>query len=119
MSAARFTRRPAHLARSFSRRFSDYLSVLLIGPVLIVASTGLSGAAMNNEIIGYIAHFEPLGMLIRVAVVLVPLAMAIGAFTMIYIFIPNTKVQVPAAWSAAVSPPSCGRSPDGSSPSSW
>ena len=83
--------------RSFSRRFSDYLSVLLIGPVLIVASTGLSGAAMNNEVIAYIAQFEPLGMLIRFAAVLVPLAMAIGAFTMIYIFIPNTKVQMQAA----------------------
>jgi membrane protein len=83
--------------RSFSRRFSDYLSVLLIGPVLIVASTGLSGAAMNNEIVGYLTQIEPLGMLIRFGVILVPLAMAIAAFTMIYIFIPNTKVQVPAA----------------------
>lgn len=83
--------------RSFSRRFSDYLSVLLVGPVLVVASTGLSGAAMNNGIVGYLAQFEPLGMLIRFAVILVPLAMAIAAFTMIYIFIPNTKVQLPAA----------------------
>ena len=83
--------------RSFSRRFSDYLSVLLVGPVLIVASTGLSGAAMNNGIVGYLAQIEPLGMLIRFAVILVPLAMAIAAFTMIYIFIPNTKVQLPAA----------------------
>ena len=83
--------------RSFSRRFSDYLSVLLVGPVLIVASTGLSGAAMNNGIVGYLAQIEPLGMLIRFAVILIPLAMAIAAFTMIYIFIPNTKVQLPAA----------------------
>lgn len=83
--------------RTFSRRFSDYLSVLLIGPVLIVASTGLSGAAMNNEIVGYLSRIEPLGTLIRFAAILVPLAMAIAAFTVIYIFIPNTKVQMRAA----------------------
>jgi membrane protein len=83
--------------RSFSRRFSDYLSVLLIGPVLVVASTGLSGAAMNNDVISYVSQFEPLGMVIRAAAILVPLVLAIAAFTMIYIFIPNTKVQLSAA----------------------
>jgi membrane protein len=83
--------------RSFSRRFSDYLSVLLVGPVLVVASTGLSGAAMNNEVLGYLSKFEPLGLLIRFAAILIPLVLAIGAFTMIYVFIPNTKVKISAA----------------------
>ena len=83
--------------RSFSRRFSDYLSVLLVGPVLVVASTGLSGAAMNNEVIGFLSKFEPVGLLIRFAAILIPLALAVCAFTMIYVFIPNTKVKISAA----------------------
>ncbi len=83
--------------RSLSRRFSDYLSVLLIGPVLIVASTGLSGAAMNNTVITALSQFEPVGMVIRFAAILVPLALAVAAFSSIYIFIPNTKVQLSAA----------------------
>ena len=83
--------------RSLSRRFADYLSVLLIGPVLIVASTGLSGAAMDNAIVARLSQFEPIGIFIRFGAILVPLMLAVAAFSFIYIFIPNTKVRPGAA----------------------
>ncbi len=83
--------------RSLSRRFADYLSVLLIGPVLIVASTGLSGAAMDNAIVARLSEFEPIGIFIRFGAILVPLMLAVAAFSFIYIFIPNTKVRPGAA----------------------
>lgn len=83
--------------RSLSRRFADYLSVLLIGPVLIVASTGLSGAAMSNSIVLKLSQIEPIGAIIRFAAILVPLLLAVAAFSLIYIFIPNTKVRPSAA----------------------
>jgi membrane protein len=84
-----------HVARPrpFSQRFSDYISVLLIGPVLVVASTGLSGAAMNNEVVAWLSAYEPIGTIIRLAALVVPLLLAFCAFSFIYVLVPNTKVK--------------------------
>lgn len=35
--------------RGFSRRFSEYLSVILVGPVLIFAGLGIAASALHQE----------------------------------------------------------------------
>ena len=84
-------------ARSFKTRFSDYLSVLLVGPVLTFAALGITGAATNNRVVKYFAGIEPFGAVLEGLSRLVPYLMIIGAFAFMYVFMPNTKVRVGSA----------------------
>lgn len=83
--------------RSLFRRLSDYLSALLIGPVLVFASMGISASLMSSDIVQYILAVEPLGSLYTSLVRLLPYLLIATAFAFFYIFIPNTKVQLKPA----------------------
>jgi membrane protein len=84
--------------RSVGEQFRDYLSVVLVGPVLVFSSLGLTATIMGTPIMEQIASVQPFGWLIDVIGRLVPTAMVVGAFTFIYMFIPNTRVRVGPAF---------------------
>ncbi len=88
--------------RRIGERFSRYLSVLLVGPLLVFAALGMTAAVLNSEVVRYLLSVEPLGTLAYAAGKLVPYALVIGAFTFIYVFIPNTRVRLGPAFAAAV-----------------
>lgn len=79
--------------RSIAQRFSNYLSVILIGPVLIFSSIGVTASVMNAEFVQYLLGIEPFGTLFLAATKLIPYVLVSVAFTFIYIFIPNTRVH--------------------------
>jgi membrane protein len=83
--------------RAFSQRFSNYLSVILIGPVLIFSAVGFTATVLNMEVAQRLAAIEPFGTLMLFGSMLVPYILVCLAFTLIYIFIPNTRVQFKAA----------------------
>ncbi len=89
-------------SRTFAHRFSDYLSVLMIGPVLIFAALGVTGSMLNNSVVQRLAEIGPLGGVIHLATILLPYLLIIAAFTFIYSFIPNTKVHLKAALAGGV-----------------
>jgi membrane protein len=83
--------------RSLAERFSRYLSVLLVGPLLVFAAIGITASAMNSEVARAALSIEPIGSLALVAGKVMPYALVIGAFTFFYLFVPNTRVRfVPA-----------------------
>jgi membrane protein len=84
-------------ARSFSRRFSDYMSVILIGPVLVFAAMGLTASFMSTAFMQKLISIEPFGFLISFSVKLLPYVLVCATFTFIYVFVPNTKVNLKAA----------------------
>jgi membrane protein len=84
-------------ARSFARRFSDYLSVLLVGPVLVFSALGLTGTITNSTAMRWLAAHEPAHTIITAAGQLIPYLLIVIAFAFIYIIVPNTKVRVSAA----------------------
>ena len=88
--------------RSFAQRFSDYLSVLIIGPVLVFSALGVTASIMSTPIVQTLAAIEPFGTLIAWITKLVPYLMIIGAFTFIFGFIPNTKVKLGSAMAGAL-----------------
>ncbi len=100
-SAFNYVWRIDHL-RPFSQRFSSYLSVILIGPVLIFSAVGFTAAVLNMEVAHRLAAIEPLGTLMLYGSMLVPYVLVCLAFTLIYIFIPNTRVQFAAALAGGV-----------------
>jgi len=83
--------------RSLSQRFSNYLSVILIGPVLIFSAVGFTATVLNMEVAQRLAATEPFGTLMLYGSKLVPYVLVCLAFTLIYIFIPNTRVRFTAA----------------------
>lgn len=83
--------------RSFTQRFSHYLSVLLAGPVLIFAAFGLTDSLGTTELATALTTFEPFGRLSALAGRLTPLLIVWAAFTFVYWFVPNTRVSLRAA----------------------
>ena len=83
--------------RSLVRRFSDYLSVLMIGPVLVFSAIGITASIMNHSIVQGVIAIEPFGSLIVFVSKMLPYVFVIVAFTFVYMFVPNTRVQFKSA----------------------
>ena len=89
--------------RPLARRFSDYLSVVLIGPVLIFSALGIKGSLMNSAVFTAISQIEPFGTLIAAGAQLTPYLLVISAFTFIYCFVPNARVHFSSALIGGIS----------------
>jgi membrane protein len=83
--------------RSIGRRFSEYLSVMVVGPAVVVAAFGLIATLTNTSAVQALARYQPFGSILLWAGHLVPYIMVVGVFTFMYAFVPNTKVQLRAA----------------------
>ena len=85
------------LPRSLGRRFSEYLSVMVVGPVIMVAAMGLLAAIGSNSMFQFVAQADFFGVALVQIGRLTPYLLVIGVFTFMYAFIPNTKVAFRAA----------------------
>ncbi len=92
----------AKSSRSLSRRFSDYLSVIIVGPVLVFSAMGITASAMNTELAHRLLEMETLGTLAVMGQKLMPYVFIILAFAFVYMAVPNTKVKVRSALAGAV-----------------
>ncbi len=79
--------------RSFARRVAEYLTLLVIGPVLLVGFIGLSQAALGSGPMKVVEGLPPLQRLADALIVLAPYAMVTAIFTVLYMFVPNTRVH--------------------------
>ena len=87
--------------RTMARRFSDFLSVILIGPLLMFSAFGISASLTANVVIERLRDYEVVGWAIDLTRTLTPYLLIVGAFTFLYIFIPNTKVRLVSAFIGA------------------
>jgi membrane protein len=83
--------------RSLGRQFSDYLSVVLVGPVLVFTALALTASAQSHWLVQRFLEFKPLGWLVPLLTRLTPLILLCGAFTFVYQFIPHTHVRLRSA----------------------
>lgn len=83
--------------RNLSQRLSGYLSVVMVGPLLIVTALGITGSVMNTSLVQQIVTIEPFGYLVIGLSKLIPYILVIGAFTATYLLIPNTNVKIKSA----------------------
>jgi membrane protein len=88
--------------RSLSAQFRDYLSLVLVGPVLIFSALGLWSSLNGMELVQSITTTEPLGQILGTLVQTSPTLLIILAFTFIYLFMPNTRVKPWAAFGGAL-----------------
>jgi membrane protein len=83
--------------RSFVRKFSDYISVIIIGPLLIFSAMGLTTTVMSSGIVQKILSMEPFGTVFYYLVKISPYVIVSIVFTFLYMFLPNTKVHFQSA----------------------
>lgn len=77
--------------RTYYRKFTDYLSLFLILPVLMIASSGLS--IFITTALESLNEFQVVSPFISLLLHLSPYVITWLIFLSIYIFIPNTKVS--------------------------
>jgi membrane protein len=83
--------------RSFARRFTEYLSVMILGPLLLAVALGLLSSAERSPFAQWIDAVTPLSFMLRAGGQIVPYLIVTIVFTFMYVFIPNTKVRLRAA----------------------
>lgn len=83
--------------RRFGERFSRYLTMLLVGPILVFAALGITASVMSAEMVRSVMAIEPVGQVVFAVGRLVPYLLVIGAFTFAYVFIPNASVGLASA----------------------
>ena len=83
--------------RSFGRRFTEYLSVMILGPILLAVAIGLLGSAEHSPFAQWLHAVAPLAGILGVLGQIVPYGIVTVVFTFMYAFIPNTHVQFRAA----------------------
>lgn len=79
--------------RSFARRIAEYLTLLVVGPVLLVAFIGLSHATIGSAPVQTVAKMPFLQRLPGTLFALSPYVMVTAFFTGMYMFVPNTRVH--------------------------
>ena len=89
--------------RTWERKFTDYLSAVLVGPVLVVSAFGLLASLQSHAMVQRLVEMEPFGTLLVWSGDLVPFVMLCAVLTFFYKTIPNTQVQVRSAIVGGVS----------------
>lgn len=83
-------------SRTFLRKTTDYVSVLVIAPILLVVAMSLTTAFQSNALVARMRESAVVG---PVAALLLSWLRYVGtwiAFTFLYLFMPNTRVRWPA-----------------------
>ena len=83
--------------RGLARRFTEYLSVMILGPILMAVALGLLGSALHSPAAQWLGASAHLAWLVHGAALLLPYAIVTVVFTFMYAFIPNTRVEFRAA----------------------
>ena len=89
-------------SRSLMQRFSDYLSVIMVGPVLLFSAVGITASLSSNQIVEFLNTLPYMNDLLRLMGKMLPFLLVIAAFTFVYMLVPNTRVKFRSAFYGAV-----------------
>ena len=80
--------------RPLTQRVSEYLVVLLLGPLAMTLVLGLTASLSSNRVVEGLMDYEVIGASVYLAGRLLPYLMIVGIFSFIFMFIPNTRVKL-------------------------
>ncbi len=83
--------------RSFAKRFTEYMFVLLIGPLAIVVALGAIASIGNESVVQWLQQNSLLGPVFSATSRLTPYLLVTGVFAFMYWYMPNTKVRIQSA----------------------
>ena len=84
-------------SRSFARRMSEYLSLILVGPVVMVTAMGLIAALRANQLVQEVEQLETVGTGLSLLSRWSPYLLVMAGFSFVYWLVPNTRVRLSAA----------------------
>lgn len=85
-------------ARPLARKFTDYLSVVLVGPVMVFTAVAAVASAQSHWLVQTLLQIEPLEAAVIRATALMPVALICVGFTFLYKFLPHTQVNLVSAF---------------------
>ncbi|HUL83259.1 MAG TPA: YhjD/YihY/BrkB family envelope integrity protein [Gammaproteobacteria bacterium] len=80
--------------RSFIRRFSEYLSVMLVGPALMSIAIGFTASLASDAVMARLEELGHVGHWLAGLSALAPYVLVIATFVFLYVFVPNTRVRL-------------------------
>jgi membrane protein len=83
--------------RGLAQRLTEYLSLILIVPIVMVTAAALIGAVESNALVQRIADIQPFGATLVLIGKMAPYLLVVLGFTLLYWFLPNTRVKLIAA----------------------
>jgi len=89
-------------ARNFARRFAEYLSVMIAGPILLAVALGLLGSALHSPTARWLDSIAPLAWAVTGIARVAPYVIVSAVFVFMYMFIPNIRVEARAAFIGGV-----------------
>lgn len=87
--------------RSLTRQVTEIVSMSVLGPLVLVTFLGIMAGALSNAYVGTLVDFAPIKFLITQMSKLVPYAVLIAVFTLLYAMMPNTRVKLSSAFVGA------------------
>ncbi|MGC8522397.1 MAG: YihY/virulence factor BrkB family protein [Steroidobacteraceae bacterium] len=79
--------------RSLARRVTEYLTLVVGGPVVLVMFIGMSHRAIDSAPFRDLSRLPWVDLLTTAGIKLAPYVMVVVAFTGLYLLVPNTRVQ--------------------------
>ena len=86
------------VGRPLARRITDYLSVVLVGPVFVFTAFGLMASSQSHWLVQRVMEIQPFGYLIVALTSLLPFIFMCLLFTFLYKWVPNTPVNISSAF---------------------
>lgn len=86
--------------RTLYRKVTDYFSMILLLPLLVMLSSGIS--IFFSTVVKNMEEFVLLAPVVKFFVRLTPFVITWGMFTALYIFMPNTKVRFKYAFGPGI-----------------
>jgi membrane protein len=84
-------------ARTLARKFTDYLSVILVGPVLVFSAFALTASAQSYWLVQWVLQHTALEWITVALTRVMPFFFLCTAFTFFYKFLPCTQVRFSSA----------------------
>ncbi len=83
--------------RPWTRKFTDYLSVVMEGPVLVFTAFAFIAAAQSSWVVQRVLEIQALGYVVVLATQFTPFLILCGVFTFLHKFVPYTNIQLSSA----------------------
>ena len=80
--------------RTLARKFSDYLSVTLVCPLLVIAAISFTASLESSALVQEILSFSVFSSLYLAVMKILPVLLVSLAVFFMYLFLPNTRVEV-------------------------
>ncbi|HXC93907.1 MAG TPA: YihY/virulence factor BrkB family protein [Geobacteraceae bacterium] len=80
--------------RSLQRKFSDYLSVVVVGPILMFTAVSMTSFLQSQSLVKWLVDNSYVGDFLLYLLQMIPYMITWVALVFLYIFIPNTAVRI-------------------------